>query len=289
MAGLTMDLETLRGWIGRREEAIDAIPVSAVRLVQAFYGLDPVAVEGDPLAETWHWCFFHRPVPHTGLGEDGHHAVGGFLPPFDLPRRMWGGSRISFERPVRIGRETRKVSTIASVDIKQGASGTLGIVRVEQVITQDGATCLVELQDLIYREAEGTGAPPSSQRGAPAGAEAMPQTKASETVVADEVMLFRYSALTYNAHRIHYDRDYAVKKEGYPDLVVHGPLTASRLARFAVSRVEGRRLREFSFRGTLPLFCGETFALHAREADGDLDLWAANQRGEIAMKARASF
>lgn len=285
----TMDLEVLRGWIGRAEVAEDAIPARTVRLVQAFFDLEASARDGDPLPPCWHWCFFHQPVPRIGLGADGHHKVGGFLPAFALPRRMWGGSQIVVERPILVGHPTRKVSTVRSVDIKQGSSGTLGLVRVEHVVSQGDETCLTELQDLVYREPQSPTSPAASAPVRSSGAAEPLASDAAEEVIPNEVTLFRYSALTYNAHRIHYDRDYAVREEGYPDLVVHGPFTASRLALFATSRMDKAPMREFSFRGTRPLFCGEAFSIHARKQADELELWARNGRGEIAMQARAVF
>lgn len=289
MSEPTMDLETLRQWIGRRQETVDVIAAGAVRLVQGFFGVDAAATDGDVLPELWHWCFFHQPVRHEDLGRDGHPRLGGFLPPFALPRRMWGAGAIAFERPVLVGRETRKLSTVKSVDIKQGGSGTLGLVRVEHVISQDGATCLTEQQDLVYREPQGQGGQARPGRRSAAAGDGAPPAGALQQVTPDEVMLFRYSALTQNAHRIHYDRDYAVNQEGYPGLVVHGPLTASKLALFAVSQRNGAAMREFSFRGIRPLFCGRAFSIHARAQGGGLELWAEDRDGEIAMTARAVF
>lgn len=282
MVEMTMEEKLLRNWIGREEEAIDDIAPSTVRRVQAFFGLDANAEAGMVLPEVWHWCFFHQPAFADELGKDGHRRVGGFLPPIALPRRMWGGSRLLFERPIVVGRQTTRKSIVRSVDIKQGSAGPLGLVCVEHVFTQDGRTCLVEQQNLVYR-------PAASEGGTAAAPEAPSGPEASSYVDPDEVMLFRYSALSFNSHRIHYDRNYAVEEEHYPALVVHGPLTASYLALLAGSMRNGERMREFDFRATSPLFCGTRFGVHAKADDDGLMLWAETPQRRLAMKARARF
>jgi 3-methylfumaryl-CoA hydratase len=182
-----------------------------------------------------------------------------------------------------VGAEVQKLSEVKSVDIKEGGSGTLGLVKVEHRVVQDETLCLVEEQDLVYRE-------PSSKPQGEASAPAAPDVAThSKTIMPDEVTLFRFSALTYNAHRIHYDREYAMGVEGYPGLVVHGPFTASQLSLFATTIRAGERMSSFSFRGTSPLFDRTPFNIHAKPDGDDLSLWAERPTGGLAMKATASF
>ena len=279
----TLDLEILKGWEGREESATDFLDLNTLSRIRAFFGLEPSIFRGDPVDETWHWCFFHAAVPTSGLGQDGHPKTGDFLPPFDLPRRMWGGSRLVFERPLKAGEEATKTSRVVSVDLKTGKSGKLGLVKVAHEIAQGGHLCRREEQDIVYREAA-TG--PQGRGPAP---ECPDAPEVSTTVTADPVTLFRYSALTYNAHRIHYDRDYATTEEGYPGLVVHGPLTASLIAGFARSQRDRAPLAAFSFRGTSPLFDGDLFSLNARSESAAMTLWAERLGGGMAMTAEARF
>lgn len=280
---MTMDIDVLKGWIGREERSTDVIDAKTLSYIKAFFGLDPVASEGDPLPELWHWFFFHPLIAPTGFGSDGHPKVGDFLPPFDLPRRMWGGSKVKFLRPLRAGAEAERLSKIVSVDLKHGKSGQLGLVRVAHSISQNGQVCVIENQDIVYREAvtgpQGVAPAPDC----PAGA------VKSQEILANTVTLFRFSALTRNAHRIHYDREYATKVEGYPGLVVHGPFTATRLAHFARTLRGGAPMKAFSFRGTSPLFDDLPFQIHAKPDGADEVLWAERPGGGMAMTALAEY
>ncbi len=279
----TLDLEVLQSWVGREEAEIDALDLAALRRVRTFFGMSPDVVEGDPIDETWHWCFFNPAVSPAQLGRDGHPMTGNFLPPFDLPRRMWGGSRLTFHEPLRAGKPAHKVSQILSVDLKKGKSGTLGLVKVEHVISQAGTVCRREEQDIVYREAA------SGQQVITPAPECPVGSQTSEQITPDPVTLFRYSALTYNAHRIHYDRDYATKEEGYPALVVHGPLTASLLVRFSRSNRDRAAMTAFSFRGTSPLFDTAPFTLHSiSEGNRDM-LWVERPGGGMAMTSEAIY
>lgn len=286
MTQTTLDPEALSKWIGRTETATDQIDPGVVRRAQAFFDLRADAAPGEALPALWHWFFFHQPVAQGGLGRDGHHKLGGMLPPIALPRRMWGGSRLTFHRTVLIGQEARKTSTVKSVALKQGRSGPLGQVTIEHVISQEGSTCLSELQELVYMQPMTGGPDAASVADAPP----TPEGSAFRRRVApDEVMLFRYSALTYNAHRIHYDLTYARDIEGYPGIVVHGPLTASLLALFATQVNDARPMTGFSFRGTSPLFAGQPFTMHARPERRSTMLWVERSHGGMGMKAQAEF
>lgn len=279
----TLDLDTLKAWEGRRESTTDMLHLAVLSRLRAFLAMDPAVSAGDPVDETWHWCFFHPSVPTDRLGHDGHPKTGGFLPPFDLPRRMWGGSRLTFHDTLVAGEVATKESTILSVDLKTGRSGSLGIVKVVHRVLQNGRLCREEEQDIVYREAA-TGA-----QGRAKASDCPDGATGSVTVRPDPVTLFRYSALTYNAHRIHYDRDYATAEEGYPGLVVHGPLTATLLAGFSRAGRDRAPMRGYEFRGTSPLFDGEPFTLNVRK-DGDGDtLWAERPGGGMAMSATATY
>ncbi len=279
----TIDLDLLKSWVGREASVVDSLEIGAVRRVAAFFDRPTDIDVGDPLEETWHWCFFHPALGHDALGHDGHPRTGGFLPPLDLPRRMWGGSKLEFHAPLRAGRNAEKISRVLAVDVKQGRTGTLGLVKIEHRISQEGVLCRAEEQDIVYREAAKPSDNPASAPECPDGAEYNGQ------VHPDPVMLFRYSALTYNSHRIHYDRAYAKSEEGYEDLVVHGPLTASLLARFARESRGNTPLSRFAFRGTSPLFVGAPFDLSARNQNACLQLWATRPVGGMAMSATAVF
>lgn len=278
----TLDIDRLKAWIGNTQRMSDSMSLLQVGRIRDFYSLAPDVAEGDALMELWHWFFFNPSAPPERIGTDGHPELGDFLPPIALPRRMWGGSRLTFHNPLVAGRGAEKVSRVVSVDLKQGSTGRLGIVRVAHDIVQEGELCLSEEQDIVYREAA-SGSP--SQAAGPACPEG---AEHRESIAPNPVMLFRYSALTYNAHRIHYDRDYAMQVEGYDGLVVHGPLTASLLAQVA-RRISQRPLKAFSFKGVSPLTDAGTFTLEAKATVEGLDLWARQPGGGQAMRAEAGF
>ncbi|RRH76182.1 protein dehydratase [Falsigemmobacter faecalis] len=281
MSELTLDPDVLRGWVGRRETAEDSAGIDTFARVAALFDLAPLR-QGEPLPELWHWFLFPPKAAQSDLGPDGHPRLGGFLPPFALPRRMWGGSGVAFCHPLRNGLPVRRETVIEQVDLKQARSGVLGIVRLRHDLHQDGRLCLTETQDLIYRAAAMPGDTPAAPQPATDDAQAQ------RVLTPDPVLLFRYSALTWNAHRIHYDLPWATGEEGYPGLVVHGPLTATLLAAHARA-VRQAPLRKFRFRGLSPLFCNEALSLNACEADGALRLWASGPRGGVSMSAEAGF
>jgi len=273
-------------WVGREEELRDRILEPAVQAMAATLDLESAPRAGDPLPPGWQWLFFNPAVRRSGLGVDGHPARGGFLPPIKLPRRMWAGSRISYLADLPVEAQATRRSRILKVKHKMGKSGSLWFVTVEHTITSGSTVCMVDEQDLVYREASLPGA---STAASPERYEG--QAQWSQSFEANTTLLFRYSALTFNGHRIHYDQAYARDEEGYPDLVVQGPLTATLLQQFALEHGGGRRLTSFSFRGVTPLFVGRTFQLEGREEkDGvTLALWARGPDGELAMSATAGF
>jgi 3-methylfumaryl-CoA hydratase len=273
-----------QAWVGRTETMRERIGPERVAALGATLGVDDQYSAGASLPPGWHWIFFNPLAPRQVLGVDGHPKRGGFLPPISLPRRMWAGGKLSYEKPLTVGAEGVRESTIKKVEVKSGRSGTLVFVTVAHTIACDGVLCIVEDQDLVYREAARPGA------NAPVVTAAPGDATWSAEVKPDTVLLFRYSALTSNGHRIHYDQRYAREEENYPDLVVHGPLTATLLQAFAV-KCAGRALRSFEFRSTSPLFVTSPFKLAGKAADEaeTLDLWASGPAGEMAMRAKAQF
>ncbi|WP_048859805.1 FAS1-like dehydratase domain-containing protein [Acidisphaera rubrifaciens] len=238
--------------------------------------------EPEELPPLWHWTLFQEWAPASALGDDGHLKRGGFLPPVhDLPRRMWAGGRLRFLAPLRAGEAVKRVSTIRRIDEKAGASGRLVFVTVGHVITGDGGVAIEEEHDIVYRGSDG----PAVKRGTPGSP--LPAGARSRTIVPDAVMLFRYSALTGNGHRIHYDLDYVTRVEGYPGLVVHGPLQATLLAGLLTDFVPDARLSSFSFRGRRPAFHGRPLTLACwRDRDG-YALETRDQDGMVCMSAEA--
>ena len=275
----------LQDWVGRKESVRETIAADRVAALAATLDVETDVGAGRALPPGWHWLFFNPFVPRKAVGVDGHPKRGGFLPPIALPRRMWAGGRLTYDKMLTIGAAAVRESTILKVEAKSGRAGKLVFVTIAHAISCEGELCVSEEQDIVYREAAGPGAPAAAPPSAPGGA------FWSEEVLPDPVLLFRYSALTHNGHRIHYDKDYARREENYPNLVVHGPLTATLLQGFAASRAQ-RPLRSFEFRGVSPLFVDAPFRLEGRPAESDpgtLDVWASNPAGGLAMKAVARF
>ncbi|MEE4453088.1 FAS1-like dehydratase domain-containing protein [Novosphingobium resinovorum] len=274
---------TYQDWIGRSETARDVLDEgTAARLLGALCSreLDPAA--GALLLG--HWLCFRPAMMRGDTGADGHPAKGGFLPPVPLPRRMWAGSRVTWERAIPLGAALERRSTIEAVSAKSGRSGELVFVTVRHEVADARGPILTEHQDIVYREAVGSGAAAQAAPSEPASA--MPWSRPFQP---DPVLLFRYSALTGNAHRIHYDLAYAQGEEGYPALVVHGPLTATLLLDHLVSHAG--RPRSFAFRGIGPLFDTDAMTLEAGPpgSDGTARMQARRGDGVVRMTATAHF
>jgi 3-methylfumaryl-CoA hydratase len=268
-------------WIGRTETRAERVePAQAARMAAT---LDrPVPREGDPLPPGWHWMLFNAAEPAAALGPDGHPKRGGFLPPVELPRRMWAGGRLVFHAPLRVGVDATRHSRIEKVESKSGKSGALVFVTVAHRIEVDAALAIEEEHDIVYRDAPSPGAPPPKPVAPPAGA------TLSRTITPDPTLLFRYSALTFNGHRIHYDQPYATKVEGYPGLVFHGPLTATLLMALC-EELGGAPLARFSFKGVAPLFDTAPFAIHAKRDGTTISAWATSPDGALAMTGEAEL
>jgi 3-methylfumaryl-CoA hydratase len=229
-----------------------------------------------PLA---HWLYFLPVAPQSEIDTDGHLKRGGFLPPVPLPRRMWAGGRLEFSHPLRVGTESERVSTIADVKVKEGASGRLVFVIVRHEVFCEGQLCVREEQDIVYREPV---APSSAPKPAKKPKE-LPKADVVRTVTATPVSLFRFSALTFNSHRIHYDEAYARDEEGYEERVVHGPYIATLLADLFFRSAPERRIEKFSFRATRPLFANSPFDLCLAWTNIGARLWTQNAAGESTM------
>lgn len=267
-------------WIGRSETRGDTLHPGPARALNATLGgsesipFNP----GDALPHLWSWLYFLDPARKADIGADGHPKRGGFLPPVANPRRMWAGSRCTLHGPLRLDRPARKTSKILSVTEKQARSGLITFVTVAHEVESDGMLAFREEQDIVYMDIPEVFSPPPAQP--------LPDCAHSEAVDIDPVLLFRFSALTFNGHRIHYDRPYAMEVENYPGLVVHGPLQAIMLFDYGTRLFPDRVASAFRFRGVRPLFDFDQTRLNARQNDtGGLDLFTANAEGTISMTA----
>lgn len=277
-------VDAFSDWIGKTHCVESDLSPWPAQAVAAMMDRDESALRaGSALPPLWQWFYFLATEQQARLGIDGHPERGGFMPPIELPRRMFAGARMHFHHPLVIGRRAKRTATIRSVETKSGRSGRLAFVKVGYVFEQDGALCIEEEQDIVYREP-----------GAPVPAPAVHPPAAPEpgtwhrSIVPDPRLLFRFSALTFNAHRIHYDRPYAREEEGYPGLVVHGPLVAVLLADL-VRRNDSRAVESFAFRGRAPLFDLAPFSLHGRPDGQAVELEARGPDGGTTLTATATL
>ena len=287
----TLDAATLahlQGWQGRSERLHDTITTAPMAALAATLDRDdPAPAEGTALAPLWHWLYFLPHARQSEIGPDGHPKRGGFLPPVPLPRRMWAGGRLRWEaaNPLQAGQRIERVSTIRSVTHKAGRSGDLLFVLVEHAISNAQGLAVTEEHDIVYRPA----AQPGDKAPAPAKPPLDGQAAWSRQIVPDDVLLFRYSALTFNGHRIHYDRQYVTEAEGYPGLVVHGPLIATLLLDLLRRERPDAPVAAFEFRAVRPTFDLYPFSVHGRPSeDGrSVELWACDHEGWLTMQATA--
>jgi 3-methylfumaryl-CoA hydratase len=279
-----LDLDHLRQWIGRTSKASDVVTAHLVQGLRAtlFQEIGDPEV-GDAAPFTVHWCLGQPVFAMSQLGPDGHPTRGGFLPPVPLPRRMWAGGELQFFDSLRVGDEVKRISRIADVSLKSGSTGQLCFVSVEHEVTTSRGIAIRERQDIVYREMGG------APGAAPAKPATPPPAQHRKTHIADPVLLFRYSALTFNGHRIHYDRDYVTKVEGYPGLIFHGPLQASFIIELAAKLHGGAPPKKFVYRGVQPLFEGGEFSVNANDDGASMELWTANSDGQPTMKGTATW
>ena len=283
-------MEDFEAWIGRSETVHDSITAAPVVSLNATLDHPDAPVNvGDILPPLWHWLYFLPKHRQSEIGADGHAQRGGFLPPVPLPRRMWAGSQFEFRSPIRVGDAVARTSSIADITQKEGRSGKLVFVKVRHELRCNGAAdaALLEFHDIVYREAKrATDVEPPP---VPAPAAAAWQ----RTVVPDDVLLFRYSALTFNGHRIHYDRKYVTEVEGYPGLVVHGPLIATLLMDLLRRNDPGAQVASFKFKAVRPTFDLHPFQVNGQagaQQDGQtVKLWAQDHQGWLTMDAVASL
>jgi 3-methylfumaryl-CoA hydratase len=281
---MTLDVDHLRGWIGRQDSASEVLSPALVRQFNATFDRTSGEDMGDVAPLLIHFCLAQPSVPTAGLGPDGHAARGGFLPPVPLPRRMWAGGAFTFHSDIQVGDEVTRLSTVKDVVLKTGRTGPLCFVTVEHEVTANERPVLTERQDIVYREAPAKVQPPSKPAADPA-----PPGERCKRIIPSAAYLFRYSAMTFNGHRIHYDKDYVRDVEGYPGLIVHGPLQATLLCQFAAD-LKGKRPETFSFRSIGTIFDTDDFTVNASDSeDGSLRLWTAQVNGPVAMEASASW
>lgn len=246
---------------------------------------DPPHAEGTALPPGWHWLCFPEAVKRSDTGHDGHARTGGFMPPVPLPRRMWGGNRMTFEQAIRIGEPLERRSTIADIRFKTGSGGDLCVVTVRHEIFGPSGLCTTEEHDVVYREDARPGAPAARSRPAPA------EAAWSRSITPDPVLLFRFSALTMNSHRIHYDRAFAVDEEGYPGLVFHGPLTMILLMDLCRRELPEAKLEQFSVRATAPLYDDKPFRIYGAPGTSSEQalFWAMTPDDSLAMDGKATI
>lgn len=271
-------MDDFSAWVGRKEELSDVLEPARSNALRAALGETTSLVAGDEMPLLHHWLYFWNVQPPAGLGVDGHPAKGGFLPPVPLPRRMWAGGRLKFHKPLILGETVAKTSEILSVTAKSGKSGNLVFVTVQHTLSGANGLAITEEQDIVYREAAAAGSIKSPAEGV-----APSVTPWQAEVEPNTVLLFRYSALTMNGHRIHYDRPYAMGEEAYPALVVHGPLQATILADLAVKNLS-KPIATFDFRGASPAFDSAQLHVRGEPAEDGALVWT-EQGGTKNMTA----
>jgi 3-methylfumaryl-CoA hydratase len=279
-------VQDLTAWIGRSETVHDTLgPTPVLALAATLDHPAAPVTSGTPLPPLWHWLYFLPLHRQSEIGPDGHARRGGFLPPVALPRRMWAGSQFEFRAPLRVGDAVVRTSTLDKISRKQGRSGELVFVTVRHELRCNGAVepALVEFHDIVYRDAR-----------RPADVDPPPQPAPGDAqwqrdVVPDDVLLFRYSALTFNGHRIHYDRRYVTEVEGYPGLVVHGPLIATLLLDLLRRHVPEADVGAFSFKAVRPTFDQHPMRVSGTRDGSSVRLWAQDHDGWLTMDALAKL
>ena len=280
-----LDSDALNGWIGKTEVTHDQVTIAPLKALSATLDRrDPVSVQGEAIPPLWHWLYFLPAHQQSEIGPDGHARRGGFLPPVPLPRRMWAGSRFEFINPLRVGDAVTRTSVIEDVRVKSGKTGRLVFVVVRHEIAAATGLALREWHDIVYREMPSATDAPSALQPAPQ------HSDWHREIIPDSVLLFRYSALTFNGHRIHIDRSYAVNVEGYPGLIVHGPLIATLLMDLLRRNRPDAQVRAFRFKALKPLFDIAPFVLYgASQPSHEVRLWAATPDGQLAVDASATL
>jgi 3-methylfumaryl-CoA hydratase len=273
------NIDKLQNWVGRSETVEDVISLATIENMNATLGRASNELKvGDPLPPSWQWLFFNRGVAPDSLGRDGHVAKSNFAPPMPLPRRMWAGNKVEVTKSLTIGQPAKRLTVIEEITEKNGRSGQLVFLRERSEITDENGGSLIDRRTIVFRADAGQSEAP---KVSPARTDAAWQQK----VEPDPVLLFRYSALTFNSHRIHYDREYTTGVEGYPALLVHGPLTATLLMNLLRQEMPTAMVRDFNVRAMAPLFDNKSFSVNGKPTeDGTaVHLWAATAEGDLAM------
>lgn len=279
---ISLDIDHLQSWIGKRAEKVDIITPRLANSLAAVLDEDCELMDGAVAPLGIHWCLCADIAKMSALGSDGHPERGGFLPPVPLPRRMWAGGALLYEDQFLVGDEVRRVSQIDNVAVKTGRTGQLCFVTVSHEYHTSRGVALRERHDIVYRALER----PSGEK--PHATE-MPAPDYKLAVAGTPTLLMRYSAVTFNGHRIHYDRDYCINDEFYPGLIVHGPLQANYLLRLAFEMNGNKLPKRFEFRGTSPLFDGSICTINGiNKEDGSRELWVMNAEGVVTMKATSA-
>ena len=274
------DIDFLRGWINRTESVHDVATVVPLRALSATLDFDAPSIDlGTDVPPCWHWLYFFPLHSQSEIGPDGHSKRDKFLPPVSLPRRMWAGSRIEFLAPIRAGQAINRTTRISDVCMKVGRTGTLVFVKLHHEIRAEGVLSIFEEQDIVYRDMPQLGEADQASVPAPTNATWKREDR------PDDVLLFRYSALTFNAHRIHYDRRYVTEVEGYPGLIVHGPLIATLLLDLMRRQLPTAQVRRFAFKAIKPIFDIAPFRICGRmESDKSVMLWAETDDGHLGQR-----
>ena len=282
---MTIDIDYLQKWVGFSETKTDwvtSFPIAGLSATLDRPGLISSEINSIPLAA--HWLYFLPSFSQSEIGLDGHKKRGDFLPPVELPRRMWAGGRLDFKLPIKLGSQIERISRIKQIRHSKGETGELVFVIVGHTISHDDVVLLEEDHNIVYRSAKKIDEKPKQGKDVPGKADW------TEIVKPDPVLLFRYSALTFNSHRIHYDRKYATEIEGYPGLVVHGPLLATMLINFFDKKMPNSKLNIFEYKALSPIFDTAEFTLNGMIiSDGAAKFWVANSDGKLAMLANIEF
>jgi 3-methylfumaryl-CoA hydratase len=278
-----MDMGHLKTWIGREQRICETLNPFQARALAAMLNHSRLPEAGDSLAPAWHWLYFLDTPSTAGTGTDGHPHKGGFLPPIPLPRRMWASGSVEVVQPLRLGESAEKLSKIRSVEHKSGKSGELAFVSIEHQVHQRGTLCICEEQTVVYR------AQPVEPTSLPHGEPAAVAADWSRTVEPDPVLLFRFSALTYNAHRIHYDRDYATRQEFYPGLVVHAPLLVMLLLDLVLQQGLVLPVKAIRFRAVRPTVDLGPVYLRGKREGPQVTLWSADHENYLGINAIAAL
>ena len=272
-------------WIGKSENRSDSMAPEQLQRFEAMLNRDPHSITSNKeLTPCAHWTYFTPMDMHSNIAVDGHARKGDFLPPVELPKRMWAGGKILFKKPLLTGIPAEKKSTITAIDEKEGSTGKLCFVTIRHQISAKGSVAIDEVQQIVYREESEKGAHPI--RTQPLDID--PDWK--KTTKPDTVLLFRFSALTFNTHRIHYDQDYVRNVEGYPNLVVHGPLLLVLMLDAFKAKHDGKVIEDIEYKAVGPIYLDEQITICGKSVDNHrVELRAIGSDGNMAMKATVNW